>query len=573
MGGAERFSKEFRLLRADGSVIWVHGRGEGHADATEQPVRFTGVLFDITDRKRAEERLRIAQTAGGVGTFEYTEGYATVSVSDQFCRLLGLHPATTLPVRTINGVSVPGQPPIIPSGLSGVGDVAGEFRVVRADDGVERWVARRGELIRDPDGTGFQIMGVLYDVTETKRTEAELRELNETLEARVQQEIAVRLQAEDTLRQAQKMEAVGQLTGGIAHDFNNLLTVIRSSVDLLRRPELSGQRRARYIDAIADTADRAAKLTRQLLAFARRQALKPEVFEVGRCIDGIADMLRTVIGARIALVVERACEQCFVEADVGQFETALVNMAVNARDAMNGEGRLTIRVEVSQHVPAVRGHAPAEGCFAAISVADTGGGIASDVLPRLFEPFFTTKEIGKGTGLGLSQVYGFTKQSGGEVDVKSEFGLGAKFTLYLPLVDARPLHADRANPRVQPRGQGRVLLVEDNQQVQEFAADLLTDLGYETVSAGNAAEAMTTLERLNGAVDLLFSDVVMPGISGVDLAKIVRERWPSIRIVLTSGYSHVLATDAGHGFALLHKPYSVEELALVIREQVPQGST
>ncbi len=567
LGGAERFSKEFRLVRSDGTIVWVHGRGQGHADERDEPVRFTGLLVDVTERRLAEERLRIAQTAGGVGTFEYTDGYATVAVSAQFCRLLGLHPATALPVRTINALVAHGAP-IVPEDVNAATEIAGEFMIVRADDEETRWVARRGEIMRDLDGPGFKIMGVLYDVTEAKRSEAKLRELNETLEARVQEEIAVRMQAEDTLRQAQKMEAVGQLTGGIAHDFNNLLTVIRSSVDLLRRPEISEQRQKRYIDAIADTADRAAKLTRQLLAFARRQALKPEVFNVLICVNGIADMLRTVIGARVELVIESNCEQCFVEADIGQFETAIVNMAVNARDAMNGEGRLLISLDDQPSVPAVRGHASAEGAFISVSVSDTGAGIPEDVLPRLFEPFFTTKEVGKGTGLGLSQVYGFAKQSGGEVEVTSELGHGTTFRLYLPRASTPPDAGEETRSPAQERGQGRVLVVEDNEQVNEFASDLLVDLGYETVSASNAAEAIGVLERLDGEFDMLFSDVVMPGISGVELARIVRERWPAIRIVLTSGYSHVLATDAGHGFTLLHKPYSVQELALVLQGRV-----
>jgi CheY-like chemotaxis protein len=276
-------------------------------------------------------------------------------------------------------------------------------------------------------------------------------------------------------------------------------------------------------------------------------------------------MLRTVIGARVELVIESNCEQCFVEADIGQFETAIVNMAVNARDAMNGEGRLVITLDDQPHVPAVRGHALAEGPFISVSVTDTGVGITEDVLPRLFEPFFTTKEVGKGTGLGLSQVYGFAKQSGGEVDVSSEPGRGTTFRLYLPRA-SQPLQAgEEVRSTVQERGQGRVLVVEDNEQVNEFASDLLVDLGYEIVSASNAGEAISLLERLDGEFDTLFSDVVMPGASGVELARTVRDRWPAIRIVLTSGYSHVLATEAGHGFALLHKPYSVQELALALK--------
>ena len=254
-----------------------------------------------------------------------------------------------------------------------------------------------------------------------------------------EKEAAARLaQAQDALRQAQKMEAVGQLTGGVAHDFNNLLTIIRSSTDLLRRPDLPEERRRRYMDAISDTVDRAAKLTGQLLAFARRQALKPEVFDVAERDPRVTDMLRTVVGARIRIVTEIACERCFVEADVSQFETALVNMAVNARDAMDGEGTLTVRVEgVSRHAadPGPRGadRAGSSRCRS----TDTGAGIPPDKLAQIFEPFFTTKEVGKGTGLGLSQVYGFAKQSGGDVAVESEVGRGTTFTLYLPRVEAR----------------------------------------------------------------------------------------------------------------------------------------
>ncbi len=241
-------------------------------------------------------------------------------------------------------------------------------------------------------------------------------------------------QAEEALHQSQKMEAVGQLTGGVAHDFNNLLTIIRSSVDFLRRPDLAEERRRRYLDAVSDTVDRAAKLTGQLLAFARRQALAPEVFDVVARLRSVAEMLDTVTGARIRVVTRVPGTPCYVRADVSQFETALINMAVNARDAMRGEGTLTLRIDCAVAMPAIRGHAAAAGPFAAMSLSDTGSGIAPEVLGRIFEPFFTTKEVGKGTGLGLSQVFGFAKQSGGDVDVASRLGEGTRFTLYLPEV-------------------------------------------------------------------------------------------------------------------------------------------
>ncbi len=374
--------------------------------------------------------------------------------------------------------------------------------------------------------------------------------------------------AEAALRQAQKMEAIGQLTGGVAHDFNNLLTIIRSSVDFLRRRELPEKRRRRYVDAISDTVDRASKLTRQLLAFARRQALKPEVFDVADRLRGITDMLRTIVGARIEIVTVIACEACHVEADASQFETALVNMAVNARDAMDGEGTLTLRVEGLSHMPAIRGHGGGSGEYAAIAISDTGAGIPPDKLPHIFEPFFTTKEVGKGTGLGLSQVYGFAKQSGGDIDVKSELGKGTTFTLYLPRVDADPDEDEVGTSRAEPEEHGRgrrVLIVEDNVDVGQFSTQTLQDMGYETTWAANGDEALKVLEKIGAAFDVVFSDVVMPGTSGVELGQEIRRRFPSLPVVLTSGYSHVLAEEGRHGFELLHKPYAAEELSRVLR--------
>ena len=374
--------------------------------------------------------------------------------------------------------------------------------------------------------------------------------------------------AQEVLRQSQKMEAVGQLTGGVAHDFNNLLTIIRSSLDFLRRPDLPAERRKRYMDAASDTVDRAAKLTGQLLAFARRQALKPEVFEVGAKVRGVADMLDSVTGARVQVVAELPDEPCFVRADLSQFETALINMAVNARDAMDGAGTLRLRLICTKTMPGIRGHAGGRGSFAAVSLTDTGAGIPPDRLGRIFEPFFTTKEVGKGTGLGLSQVFGFAKQSGGDVDVESTVGRGTTFTLYLPETEgvSRQEHvAEDAAPS--PVGLGQhVLVVEDNIEVGRFATQILQDLGYATTWAVNAEEALGKLDEGGTAFDVVFSDVVMPGMGGIALAKDLRLRLPDLPVVLTSGYSHVLAEDDRHGFELLHKPYSAEQLARLLSQ-------
>ncbi|HEY0301296.1 MAG TPA: ATP-binding protein, partial [Rhizomicrobium sp.] len=366
-----------------------------------------------------------------------------------------------------------------------------------------------------------------------------------------------RLEAEEALKHGQRLEALGQLTGGVAHDFNNLLTVIRASVDMLRRPHLSDERRHRYIEAISDTVNRAAKLTAQLLAFARRQTLKPELFDVGESVQMLSEIIRTLTGARIEIVTRVPGGPCLINADAGQFETAMINMAVNARDAMGGEGRLTIAVHTVADIPGPAPHpARAEG-YVAVSVEDTGSGIPPDQLGRIFEPFFTTKEVGQGTGLGLSQVFGFAKQSGGEVTVDSEIGKGSIFTLYLPRVaaDKRP---PQAAPEDAPAVDGHgisVLLVEDNAEVGKFAGDALTELGYDTTMVGNATHALEELVADSGRFDVVFSDVVMPGMSGIELAQEIRRRGYDLPIVLTSGYSHVLSEQGTLGFELLQKPY------------------
>lgn len=458
----------------------------------------------------------------------------------------------------------------------------------RRHDGEYRCFACRGVPERDSLGRIVRWLGTCIDVESEARARSALEKLNLALEHRATQSdadlgtaiedlrmaIGERRQAEDALRQAQKMEAVGQLTGGVAHDFNNLLTIIRSSVDLLRRPNLAEEKRERYLSAIADTADRAAALTRQLLAFARRQPLQPERFDAATRVDEVANILRTTLGSRIRLMIEKRCEPCLVEADPNQFDTALLNMAVNARDAMDGEGELSIVIALADALPARRHHASSTGEYIAVSVTDNGAGMAPDTLVRIFEPFFTTKEVGKGTGLGLSQVFGFAKQSGGDVAVESKDGKGSTFTIYLPHAQAEAPVVD--TPRLDPVAEAPeatrcILVVEDNQTVGEFAAQLLDELGYGTMWAGDAQAAIKLIEEKPDHFDVVFSDVVMPGMSGIDMAQLLRQSHPGLRIVLTSGYSHVLAEEGTHGFPLLHKPYSVEALSRILRSVVREA--
>jgi PAS domain S-box-containing protein len=410
-------------------------------------------------------------------------------------------------------------------------------------DGSRFWASVVIDPIYDDAGQHIGFAKITRDITERKRAQDEMD------------------RARDALANAQKLEAIGRLTGGVAHDFNNLLTVIRSSAELLRRAGHDEVRRARYVQAIADTADRAALLTQQLLAFARQQPLRPEVFRVDTRLQAMAQMIETVIGPTVHLELTFSQPLGHVEADAGQFDTAILNMVVNAKDAMPAGGRLKVSVREVDEVPHVRGHAAAQGEFLAVSIEDTGTGIEPAVLARIFEPFFTTKPVTKGTGLGLSQAYGFAKQSGGEIDAASRPGEGTCFTLYLPRTakSARITVPDEPASGGEPRSLA-ILLVEDNDDVGNFASSLLVELGHSATRAANANDALSLLRERHADFDLVFSDVVMPGMNGVDLAREIRAHWPDLPVVLTSGYSHVLTDERDREFELLQKPYSVGEL-------------
>jgi len=388
---------------------------------------------------------------------------------------------------------------------------------------------------------------------------AELKTAQEALRAR-----------EAAMSQSNKLEAIGQLTGGVAHDFNNLLTIIGSAAEFLARKDLPENRRERYVTAIAQTVDRASKLTGQLLAFARRQSLKPEVFDVGDRVERVIDLLSPLLGGRIVVEKELCDPACFALGDVNQFDTALVNLAVNARDAMKDEGILSFKVELATAIPAVRGHGPIYGDYVAVSVSDRGAGINPDEMDKIFQPFFSTKEEGKGTGLGLSQVFGFAKQSRGDVDVQSAPGR-TTFTLYLPQSELSPETVDATPVSLISAVAGRgscILVVEDNEAVGSFATEMLHDLGYETMWAKDAERALGILAQNVAHFDLVFSDVLMPGMNGIDMGEEIRRLYPSLPVVLTSGYSSVLADEGRHGFKLIQKPYSVEALSAVLRSEI-----
>jgi signal transduction histidine kinase len=377
-----------------------------------------------------------------------------------------------------------------------------------------------------------------------------------TANAELTHQIEERAKAEEQLRQSQKMQALGQLTGGIAHDFNNLLTVIQGSADMLLRPSLAEDRRKRYADAIVQAAARAAALTGQLLAFARRQPLKPEVIDINTMIAGMTELLDRALGERVTVETELADGVCTVEADRAQLVSAVLNIAVNGRDAMPDGGTLRITTASEEHD---------QRPMIALSIADAGTGMDAATIERAMEPFFTTKAAGKGTGLGLSQVYGFATQSGGDLRIESVPGNGTRVTILLPCSDleqseipeAEAMHADGGRT-------GSVLLVEDNEEVGEFAEALLRELGHRVVRARSGNEA---LEVVGAApFDVVLSDVVMPGMSGIELADTLAATHPQLRVLLTTGYSDEIARSGTGGRPVLLKPYRLDTLASFIDE-------
>jgi signal transduction histidine kinase len=407
------------------------------------------------------------------------------------------------------------------------------------------------------------VLGVAQ--TALRRANRELEERADALaeaNAELKVQVSERGKAEEQLRQAHKMQALGQLTGGIAHDFNNLLTVIQGSADMLRRPGISEEKRIRFAEAVVQASGRAAALTGQLLAFARRQPLQPELIDVNALIRDMTDLLDRTLGERIEVTTALAPTPCTVEADRAQLEAALLNIAVNARDAMPEGGQLDIRTAAV--TDAERGE------MIALSVSDSGMGMDDDTLGRAFEPFFTTKMTGKGTGLGLSQVYGFASQSGGDVRIDSTPGHGTTVTLLLPRRGTpRKKAAADGSKRLKRGRPGRILLVEDNDEVGEFAAHLLGELGHRVVRVSSGEEALD--RALTERFDLVFTDVVMPGMSGLDLAARLAEVRPRLPIILTTGYSDEIATSGAGGRPVILKPYRPETLASAIEQALANG--
>ncbi|GGE53959.1 hypothetical protein GCM10007276_33840 [Agaricicola taiwanensis] len=575
-------------MRRDGTRFWGSGLMMPLIDEAGETDGFVKIMRDRTAERAAEQRYNaLTATLPGFLLVADTNGHI-IETNQVFRNFTGRDAAGLHGDRWLETVH-PDDAAGLAAQWTGAISRGEPFHArlrFRGRDNDYRCYACRAEPERDEEGRIIRWMGTCLDVEDEARARAALERLTLTLEQRVvkgsedlasaidslQSEVSDRIRAEEALRQAQKVEAIGQITGGVAHDFNNLLTVIRGSAELLGRPDLSSERRERYRKAIIETADRGATMTAQLLAFARRQSLEPVVFDVAKQLDMLEHLLATTLGPRVDLVIEVRCTSCTVLADSNQFDTALLNMAVNARDAMEGVGRLIISADVSEGIPPVRRHAARPGRFVTIAVSDTGPGIPPERIDRVFEPFYTTKPVGRGTGLGLSQVHGFAKQSGGEIEVGSGDEGGSRFTLYLPHAEAgTPVteEAESSSASQQVEYRGNILVVEDNEAVGQFATELLKELGYSATWVKDAAAALDIMAWQSERFDAVFSDVVMPGMSGIELARRLREERPALPVVLATGYSDALAENGTNDFEVLQKPYSAARLAEALKRALP----
>jgi signal transduction histidine kinase len=426
-----------------------------------------------------------------------------------------------------------------------------EVEIRSASKHGERWMLLRSAPREVAGGTLWD--GVEIDVTAAKQQAAERQRL------------------EDSLRQAQKMESVGRLAGGVAHDFNNMLTAIMGNISMARLELPDHSALAELLDEATNAARAAENLTRQLLAFSRKQVLVPQLLSLNDVATRTKKMLERLLGADVALRTELASALLPVNADPGQIEQMLVNLAVNARDAMPGGGVLTLGTQ-NQRLDGASAHRLelAPGDYVVLWVRDDGTGMSPEVQARLFEPFFTTKGVGKGTGLGLAMVYGGVKQNGGSIEVRSELGRGSEFRLYFPA--GRPL-SESSGPAPRPhlpRGKETILVVEDEPLVRALARGILERQGYQVVACASGAEALEALSRLGEQeLDLLLTDLVMPGMNGHELAEAVLARRPSVRVLFTSGYSEDAAFErsvAAERAQFLAKPYSVHDLSRRVRE-------
>ena len=581
----DNYDVEFRaaMPAADGRERWMTCHGIIIRDDAGQPVRAVGILRDVTTRqrelerlrhseealRRSEEQLRLSLAAGRMVAWEIDSPSGLMRRSSATDDILGPGESTEdirarMPPEDAARARAAAErafaQPDTPYDV--------EFRY-RHPDGRDLWMHNRGVVLRDANGRAASAYGVCMDITARKTAELALRELNERLESEVERRTEQLLQAQDALRQSQKMEALGQLTGGVAHDFNNLLGAVVGSLDIIRRAANNPDKIRRFAELGLAAADRGAKLTGQLLAFSRAQRIELKPIDVSALVLGMQDMLARSLGPMIELSLE-VSPHAIVKSDSIQLELALLNLAINSRDAMPGGGRLTIACQPRTLAGDIQ--LPA-GDYIDLSVTDTGGGMAPDVAARAFDPFFTTKALGKGTGLGLSQVHGIVRQCGGDVRIETRPGAGTTVRLLLPRSQAdgpRPAPADRLDSL--RRWSGTALVIDDDPGIRDTLAGCLELLGLDAVFEADGAAGLARLAAMTPRVLIL--DYAMPGLTGADVASRVRALQPDLPIIFCTGYSdsQLIERAAGSAVVVLRKPFRLDDLANAISTALAPGA-
>jgi len=566
--------------------------------------RRIAILFnDVTQRHDAEDRLRVSESlarenvqrvqlalaAGAIiGTWNWDLRTDRFTVDEGFARGFGLDPALGRERLSLEQIITSVHPEDRPGLIAAIDEViarggayAHQYRVRRAD-GRYYWIEANGRVDHSPEGIALSFPGVLIDVEDRRSIEAErdrataaLRALNDTLELRVAERTAELIHAEEKLRQSQKMEAVGQLTGGLAHDFNNLLAGISGALDLMGMRIAQGRLNDidKYMLAAQSAAKRAAALTHRLLAFSRRQTLDPRPLDVNLLVEGMTELIQRTVGPSILVETVSAPDLWSASVDASQLENAILNLCINSRDAMPDGGRITIETanQWLDAEAALANDLPA-GEYLSLTVTDTGTGMAPGVIAKAFDPFFTTKPIGEGTGLGLSMIYGFAKQSGGQVRISSELGKGTSMCIHLPRYHGEA-GASTAAP-VQSAAAltgscGTILIVDDEPTVRLLLTDVLGDLGYTLIEAADSLTGLKLLQSDVG-IDLLITDVGLPGgMNGRQMADAGREVRPGLKTLFITGYAESAAlgnSSLGGGMQVLTKPFSIDILATRVLE-------
>jgi two-component system, cell cycle sensor histidine kinase and response regulator CckA len=565
------FDQVYRMRHKNGSWRWVRDRAiRNHtlngvqcadgicSDVTELKVAQIAVERSDREHKHKAAELQMVLDAAGAGVFDMHLGTGALHFSPEMHRLYGFEQDEFKDsfeqwaeriyaddrVRALQTVTE-----LMSERQAGTL----EFRIIRKNDGELRWMEARGEIVRDERGRPVRYIGINTDITDRKNAESELRSLQQQFQ------------------HAQKMEAIGRLAGGIAHDFNNLLQVINAYAAMLE-PEVENDRARRRLSAIRDAGNRAAELTSQLLAFSRRKPLEPIIVCIDSVLHSMERMIHPLIGESIQFSAELNCQKACVRTDPGQLEQVVLNLVVNARDAMPNGGRLSVRsalvtlneADIKQFL---YGDSVETGSYVCISVSDTGHGIEPAMQPLIFEPFFTTKEPGKGTGLGLSTTYAIVKQSRGAIKLDSKRGAGTTFSIYLPATQSLAHKDTDGELKPLPHGTETILVAEDDLVVRALVTEVLTELGYRVLCAADGQEALALAQQNSCGVDAVLSDVVMPHLSGVELCRTLKTQRPATKFILMSGFpGHDFNAAAKERMFFLRKPFTAAELANRVRE-------